>query len=376
MAVMSRKGLAALWRHFQGDEDRPRPSLAADKTLHALPNPWLERVAPDPSVNGWVTALGNSLALWLNTETPSRSVIFVVAPPYTGSDKVLTAWAEQRGWRVLPSPKADRILSGTVDDPVAWQAGATPWVLPRLERCYLRHVRGLGLVRRILAAVDAGMLGRGVIGCDSWAWAYLQHVWQGRSPVVMVPQALDRQRLTHYLVDLIDPGLRDGLDFKQSDNGAAIFGGSENEGGATSRFLDELLAHSRGLAGVAHAIWRIALRYVPDSTETMDVVESASSSRRTIWVAPWGQLELPTVPSGAGHEVAFVLHALLLHGGLTTDLLTELLPRVPHQVTAVLAMLDDRGLVRSEGDVWTISPLGYPAVREFLKNEEYLLDVF
>lgn len=41
----------------------------------------------------------------------------------------------------------------------------------------MRHAGGLTLVRRLLERAVSGQLGRGLIGCDSWAWAYLQKVW-------------------------------------------------------------------------------------------------------------------------------------------------------------------------------------------------------
>ncbi len=72
MAVMRRKGLAALWRRFREDEDRPSLSLTTDKTLHALPDLWLSRVAPESPVHGWVAALEKGLALWLNTDLTVR----------------------------------------------------------------------------------------------------------------------------------------------------------------------------------------------------------------------------------------------------------------------------------------------------------------
>ena len=74
----------------------------------------------------------------------------------------------------------------------------TPWVFPCLERAYLRHPEGLTMVRRFLANAYAGNLGRGIIGCDSWAWAFLRHVWRGRVPVTVTLQAFDETRLARH----------------------------------------------------------------------------------------------------------------------------------------------------------------------------------
>jgi small conductance mechanosensitive channel len=42
----------------------------------------------------------------------------------------------------------------------------------------------------------SGRLGKGIIGCDSWAWAYLQWVWPLAQPEALTMQAFDGEKLT------------------------------------------------------------------------------------------------------------------------------------------------------------------------------------
>ena len=88
----------------------------------------------------------------------------------------------------MSPPPYEAVLSG--DD--RWLADlgepGGPWVLPELERCFLRHAAGLSLVRKVLERAASGHLAAGLIGCDSWAWAYLQRAAADpRAPVRFRP---------------------------------------------------------------------------------------------------------------------------------------------------------------------------------------------
>jgi hypothetical protein len=62
--------------------------------------------------------------------------------------------------------------------------------LPNLEKCYLRHPSGLNTVRHFFTELRSGGLGRGIIGCDSWAWFYLKHVIGGGLPDALVQRVM------------------------------------------------------------------------------------------------------------------------------------------------------------------------------------------
>lgn len=89
---------------------------------------------------------------------------------------------------------------------------------------------------------------------------------------------------------------------------------------------------------------------------------------------PWQKLEMPRVPLDLGHRLAFILHTLLLYNGVATRLLPELLPTLSHQLSCDLHELRLAGVAAQEQEVWRVTALGYPAVREFLAREGYLVD--
>jgi predicted transcriptional regulator len=91
---------------------------------------------------------------------------------------------------------------------------------------------------------------------------------------------------------------------------------------------------------------------------------------------PWNQIKLPSLPTAAGCDEAFVLQTLLLHNGLAIDILQQLLPMPPNQVLETIYRLEEAELVNQEQTVWLVTPKGYPAVRQFLSTNNYLVDQF
>ena len=53
-------------------------------------------------------------------------------------------------------------------------------------------------MRRLLDRWAEGALGRGLIGCDPHAWAYLRHVWSGQIPHRLTLQAFSAGALARW----------------------------------------------------------------------------------------------------------------------------------------------------------------------------------
>jgi hypothetical protein len=108
--------------------------------------------------------------------------------------------------------------------------------------------------------------------------------------------------------------------------------------------------------------------------------ESENGSRpdqwgKTIWVKPWSQIIRPSVPNLPERpQLLMVLHALMLHGGLWDRVMAEVLPIAPMEIIEFLYLLQTAGLVESDQGFWRVTPQGYPAVRQSLQSEEFLVD--
>ncbi|MFU8773737.1 MAG: hypothetical protein ACNA8H_15120, partial [Anaerolineales bacterium] len=244
---------------------------------------------------------------------------------------------------------------------------------------FLRQSEGLTLMRNFLDLVYSGKLGQGIIACDSWAWAFLQHIWRRKIPLTLTLQAFDKDRLTDYLQQF--SGALDGrkMLYRQSDNGKYVLPHHDSEDNSIniSNFLQMLAAHSRGIFGVAYSFWRFSPRIEPDKSDLEEDDHSKDNDQAlTIWITPFDQLKHPALPSAAGRDEAFVLYSLLLHNGLPLELIRQILPLSQTQVMETLLILEDAGLVSHCDDIWHVLPRGYPAVREFIQSQGFLIDQF
>jgi len=149
------------------------------------------------------------------------------------------------------------------------------------------------------------------------------------------------------------------------------------EWAGASTFVKQLAAYSRGLPEVAWCWWRECLQVTPETNDINSRGVLPANDWYTVWVKPWSQLPLPSVPNSTGTTESIVLHTLLLHGGATAALLEILLPFSHNQIRQALHQLSDDGLVQVSADgAWRVMLLAYPAVRQYMENEGYLVDVF
>lgn len=221
----TKRSINILWRRLHPEKKEPVPYVKPEDQLTRLP-PWqLQRAAPRPDWTEAAEALDAALGDWVTDAPSDQPVRPVVTPPHANRGAVLAGWADERGWRIVPPPSPQQILSGSND----WLAehfspdeDTAPWVLPNLERLYLRHTAGLDLVSAFLDRAHTGTLGPGLVGCDSWAWAFLDHVWRGWLPPSLTLQAYDEDRLAVVFQQFARTAGGRQLRFRQSADGSDV----------------------------------------------------------------------------------------------------------------------------------------------------------
>jgi hypothetical protein len=354
-----------------------------EMNLEAMPSDLLAEAAPTPDWGAGVSGLQEALEDWWKERAGKVQV--VVGAPYSGTAEIVSQWASVFQCPVLPDPPPDHIREGGTQ----WLAEIDRypdrvWVIPRLERWYLRHSQGFGLLRALFDKI-ATFSTRFLLVCDSWAWAYLSkalHI-DGLFPMPLVLEAFTQEKLDSWLGELAAQAKGKPFIFRQANNKNLVLcqpGGAQEEGGEkgeTSDFLQRLTAYSRGIPGVAHVIWRYSLRIAQtkqDQEEPQEVPED-DSPHRTIWVEPWSALSLPS-PSklGSRDRELFVVHTLLLHDGLSSRVLADILPFSESQIKSLLQSLQAIGIVVNNQGTWRVAASAYPAVRNFLQSEGYLVD--
>lgn len=410
-----KKRWQSLGRLFQ--DTSSSPDLARDEAeLRLLPPVRLANIVPPIDWGAASTALATALdavggkggttgfqtaqaALSARADDPVR---FFVGPPFCNHPAILCDWANHHRAQVLTPPSATQILAGDV----RWLDMQTPipgsfWVLPALERCFLRHSNGLDLLRNFLERALSGALGPGIIGCDSWAFAFVQRLWPLPGTPVLTLQAFDGPALADYFVRTPRLSLNGRpIRFLSARSGEPLVPDDKTDTSADHRQardepeqalpeMCQLAAHCHGNPGLAWHHWRKQLRTEPDyepPEQTQGQIENQEAGQQQggreksgpsddiIWVAP--DLESPSLPAETGEVVAFILHALLLHRGLSADLLALVLSMPRSQVLTQLLGLQAMDLLIREDDFWLIAPLAYPSVRGFLRVRAHLTDAF
>ncbi len=367
----------SLKRLFGKRRDGDQQPARAEADLRGLSDARLDAlVAPV----GWEPS-AEVLAQTLAEGGTGDGVSFVIGPPRAGHVDLLSGWATKAGARWIEPPTYRDILDGGTDWLTGWPSDARYWLLPRLEHCLLRHAAGLALVRELLDRALSGRLGRGVIGCDSWAWAYLRHIAALPAHSALALQALDGERLAalfRSLVSVHDAGPVRFCDAQSGKLMLAVDGEDDGNGGTE---LQSLAAHCRGNAGLARKLWRRRLRDEPapendtdDGAGDQDAAPSDDDGE-TVWVA--APAEEPALAADGDEEPALLLHALLLHNGLPGPLLTELLPLPPFRVQATLHRLAAAGfIIAAESGHWRVAAAGYAPARHLLQAQGLLVDDF
>lgn len=366
------------WRTDQGTE----APIKQEANLRALSQVRLQHLFRPLDWHAAAAALDQLLGDWWAADEPEPPVKFIIGQPHGGHREIVRRWGERRQAAQIATPSCEQILARDQH----WFDDGPPtgerWVLPGLEHCYLRHANGLDLVRRLFQRAESGRLGRGVIGCDSWAWAYLQRVWPVPRPDALTLQAFDGPRLARLLSRLtVSPaGGRVRFRHAVTGNDILIVPAEQERFGPE---IVQLAAHCRGNVGVALRHWRERLCCEPDADASKPNGREAlprtdeqtgEQAEESVWVA--AELTAPVLPLGSEDDFALVLHALLLHGGLPEALLPDLLPLSPPLCAALLYRLRNAGFVEFGEGRWHVAVLAYAAVRDLLRRRDYLVDGF
>ena len=378
-----RGGVVGIWRRLTvSGKDNVVP-LASPEKLQSVSDSLLNAAVPPPDWGSALSALDKAVMPRLKEHNPDNPAIFIISPPHGGNAPILRQYARAKGWPEPAPPSPKQIL----DADNGWFESFTansrlPWVLPALEQCWLRHDSGLGLVRHFFERLFSGALNRGIVGCDSWAWAYLKHAMALTRTDPLVAQPLDPLRLSLWFGSLARQNNENSPVFRQSDDGSHVLtpdGGMDlaNNPGEAGNFLKKLAAYSRGIPGVAWALWRESLNTLPegDYEEGRDAVVGHKGVK-TLWVTPWDKMRFPNPPLLLEKIQVLVMHALLLHNGLPRDLLCRILPFSPHELDRTLNLLRVPGILELNEKKWRVSAAAYPLVRRLMNGEGYLVDEF
>ena len=193
---------------------------------------------------------------------------------------------------------------------------------------------------------------------------------------------LDYQRLEIWLQTLTKYHIKRKLIFRKTTTGTLVlkplFSLEDSKSLKVDyKLLRSLVGYSLGIPGVTWAFWRSLLRVVPDDEllHKDDFDKESELKRSTIWVLPWEKVSLPSFIGGLHRRELFVLHAILIHKGMSNQSLSQILPLSQPELLQTLNTLRKANLIELNNDnEWYISTLAYPFVKDLLGAQGYLTD--
>lgn len=392
----------AVWRRIKRRFDSSSADpVRADNRLQATTLQVLQEVVGKPACGPLLDDFDAAVGAWL--EEPGGTFHCVVVLPPCDPTDLIGTWAQSRGHTVLCAPAREQdkgkglsIIAGaeknaktdaTTDDGITTARGdASVIVIPRLESWFLRRRNGLDAVRALLAELQQSER-RCLIGCNSWAWAFLVRA-AGAALVLPSPRtfaAFDAERLRVWFSELARQTGSDHVAFRLASSGADVL--ATKEGGVlANNYLQELAARSHGIPWVAWHLWRSALRTGIDASQAskVDAQKNAFETQpnphpeadvsagvcpqngvhgdeRIFWITG---VPDPDLPHHQDDNALLVLHALLIHGALDR---VDLLSVLPDATAAeVLPALLRNDFIERQGDRLAVKPSAYPAARRAL----------
>lgn len=363
---------------FRRVDESSQTLVKQESELRSLSHVRLEHLVPFLDLRVVSEALNASVVDWLAADDSDRSVKWIIGQPYADHAQTVRLWGERHQAITIASPSCEQILAGKVSWLDDWPKNGQLWVLPNLEHCFLRHPDGLKFVRLLFERIDSGRFGRGMIGCDSWAWSFLQRIWPVSQTDVLTLQAFDGLRLVQLLSGMTASRSDKRIRFRSAANGEDILAVPSDADQVHSE-ITRLAAHCRGNVGIALHYWRRCLRSEAetDTRKPNDQEETEQKnelSEESVWVA--SVLPEPVLPVGMEEDSTLLLHVLLIHGGLPGSVLSELLPLSHPLCMTLLQRLQRIGFVQYRNDRWSIHELAYSFVRNLLHGRAYLVDDF
>lgn len=371
--VATRRLIGWFRRQFKKPEEA-QPFIAESELVQAT-GETLENVAPPPGCAPLLRDLDEHFQTLICEDNNGPRLHLLLLPPGDRND-VLGCWAKEQGLDVLQPPKRQQLLdvasqinvqerdSRFQEQGSEERSDSQPvLMIPKLEDWFLRHERGLSCIRQLLDRLDHSQR-RIIIGCNTWAWDFLCKATQAGLilPSPLTFQSFGATELRDWFQSLEEDAPID-WQFRLSSNGVNLFADDAKK----NHYFNGLAAESLGIPWVAWHRWRKSLRYErpkngkAKQTDQPDQSASKESDERTLWV-----VNLPTLSLSQNHfeQATLVLHALLIHGGLTLDELRTVVPIVGE--LRVVSALIQSGFIRRSDSVLQIVPTAYPEIRREL----------
>lgn len=343
--------------------------------MFVLPERLEKFLAPEVDLNDVSNALDLCLETWLENFNSETSITYIIGPHFSYNSEILGLWAKNNDACIISSPSYEEILSGCEKFSLNFPEKGKIWVIPDLENFFLRHENGLKKIRKLLHMAELGELGKGIIGCHSFAWAYFQAVLKFSPKNVLTLQSFNDEKFVSMISKSVKSSSYTKFKFLNISNGKKITGISlENE--PIDPLFTKISAYCRGNVFSALNLWKDKLRLENDNLKSKNsFLEQKEGSNETfIFVLP--EITEPVFSPAFEDESVIVLHTLMIHNCLPFDILLRIIPFSESRCENAVLSLFSSGFLEKKGNEITVSVSAFYAVRKLLFGRDYLVDKF
>ena len=236
-------------------------------------------------------------------------------------------------------------------------------VIPRLDWCFLRCIDGLDTIEylRNLVFKDSSIFW--LIGCNTWAWRYLDFIFQvsayfGESVSLSNTQKDDLQIWLKPAIDRINLEFSEDLDVEKIAE-------------LQQDYFQSLADKSSGISRVAAALWVRSLRYESDP-ETESSQAQPQSDLKPPFKLKQKKPKLPDLPN-LTPEDRYILYSLLLHGGMSLSQLALSLGEAESPVKARVQFLVQSDVIDRYKNLLVVNPAYYLKLKSLLYSNNFLV---
>ncbi|MGJ3252046.1 MAG: hypothetical protein ACFE0J_13075 [Elainellaceae cyanobacterium] len=408
----------------QDADQRSLPPAIAQSLKHSI----RQLHSPSPHVQSVQSTLESALKRWRENldapnclvvlGTPVEPVARLLREVLDAEDRqILNMVKLQHQWTARPHDYHD-IYDQLVQGIEASPSGSTPSqtngaespndlppkalaVIPCLDWCFLRCVDGLNGVDYLRESVLRDRSRFWLIGCNRWAWKYLDHIHQISAyfEQTLSLQPLNSLDLKTWLMPAASEiKLKEGKGDQRNPVDSVTPDESSEELEAWSsidekRYFDSLANTTSGLSSVAAQLWLRSLQLPSQDADESDESDDSNShesdesnSATTQTDSPQAQngsdspkpvvrrkkASLPSLPKLTADD-RYLLFSLLLHGGMSLPHLSLSLGDDDGKVRAHVQMLQRAGVIERSPQLLEVNPAFYPSLRADLSQNNFLV---
>ena len=380
----------------------PPPSqiISLQNAIDSLPNPRSHRAAVR-------SKLAEAIAQWQEHEGAPNSLVVLgspIEPLGKLVNEILAEWEQQHLWLIKSlshsarPPNYSTIKSQLLEeidrpqDVIPAQGNhesrklaAAPsgerqvlMVIPDLSWCFLRCVDGLEEIEYLQDWLLNNRSQFWLIGCNHWAWQYLDAVCRLGSyfeNTLSLP-ALQDFELKEWLTPVSETIQFDFGNGRDNQNNNLDVDDDNDEHWSSpseQNYFEPLAKTSLGLSTVAARLWLLSLgiQEQEDKSANSDASEAEDNPSPTLSLERTN-LTLPNLPELTKDD-RYLLFSLCLHGGLNLPELALSLGERQSRVRDQVQVLWRAGILACKKGLFEVNSVHYPRLRRDLVNNHFLI---